>query len=68
MSNCEDGFIGDYQTGTAKLIPATHFGVNLPGVVVIPENEIRIPRELCNPYAETCGNASDPSTYWQIHN
>jgi hypothetical protein len=67
MQTCNDCFIGDYQTGNAKLVPATQFGVDIPGVVVIPEDELRIPRELCNPYFETCGNASDPSAYWELH-
>jgi hypothetical protein len=64
LGQCADCFIGDYQTGAAKLVPASQFGVDIPGLVVIPENEIRLPRELCNPYTANCGNASD---YWDIH-
>ncbi len=57
MENCNDCFSGDYQTGNATLIPAREFGVNLPGLVVIPESE------MLNTFEED----TSEDEYWTVH-
>jgi hypothetical protein len=59
--NKPDGFIGDYKVPENQMVPASDYVPNMPGKMVLPANEV------CNPYEETCGEATTEIEYLSIH-